>query len=111
MDGSMPIKVHLTFTKVNKYPVNIDGIEAEDALYQEGQVYDGYTGTAKVVRAGFGTDVTDVINNLEYIYQGIEETIYEKTTTPPTQPGSYQLIIKVPENNQIYTGQKLYILK
>jgi hypothetical protein len=58
-----------------------------------------YDGTAKSATATTNPTIT---GNVTYTYTGISPTVYEESSTPPTQAGSYTVVGTI--NDAIYSG-------
>ncbi|MPM07665.1 hypothetical protein SDC9_53972 [bioreactor metagenome] len=87
----------LTEYKVpNKTPVSITGVNVDNKQYDGNPITPG--GTLTVT----GAPLTE--SDLVYAYNGISGTVYPLSTIPPTNAGTYELIISVSEDNETYTG-------
>ena len=84
--------ITVTVNLVEKTPVTITGVTAQDGTYN-GSAQTGYTGTPASAYTGDYT-VT---------YTGRNSTTYSSTTAP-TAAGNYTVTIAVPESNAQYTG-------
>lgn len=84
------------FQVPNKTPVTISGVTVADKEYDGIAVVPGGTLTV--------TGATLTENDLVYTYTGTGATNYPSNTTAPTDAGTYQLVISVPEENETYTG-------
>ena len=95
----------LTVKSVSKIPLSLSGISAV------GKVYDGeswkYSGDA-VWKDGDGNTVT--ISGTEISYTGTlySGNTYAETTAAPVNAGSYTLTVKIPDNNDSYTGAQTF---
>lgn len=87
--------VTITITTVDKSPVTITGVSVAD------KTYDGNP----IVASGTPTNSDGYTGNYEYLYVGTGSTIYS-SGTPPTNAGSYNLIVRIPIADPTYTGQQ-----
>ncbi|MGI6361460.1 MAG: S-layer homology domain-containing protein [Bacillota bacterium] len=92
----------LTEYKVpNKTAVTIGGVSIDN------KEYDGLPVTLGGELVVSGADLTE--SDLLYTYSGTGLTDYSASPVPPTDAGTYQLVISVPDENEIYTGASIPI--
>ena len=78
-------------------------LDAQDMIYS-GKAYDKASVTNGI------TDVTGVTAG-EIYYEGVASTVYEKSTTPPTEVGSYKAIVKLNCEGGGITASKEFKIK
>lgn len=92
----------ITFETTDKTPVSITAA-------MTGGVYNGQPcaySNAAVTNNTDGTIVTDV--TLTASYEGVDGTTYGPSATAPTNAGSYQLTLSVPDTDATYSGSTVY---
>ncbi len=92
----------ITFETTDKTPVSITA--AMTGGVYNGQLY-AYSNAA-VTNNTDGTIVTDV--TLTASYEGVDGTTYGSSATAPTNAGSYQLTLSVPDTDVTYTGSNVF---
>lgn len=88
-----------TVTLTPKTPVTITGVTAASGLKYTGTPQAGYTGKPANADGYTGT--------YEIVYEGTGSTVYAETAEAPTNAGTYQVTIRVPEGNADFAGQKV----
>lgn len=84
------------FTVPNKTPVTITGVTVDNKEYDCTPISPG--GILTVTGATLGE------SDLIYTYTGTGTTTYPSSTVAPTDAGTYELVVSVPEENETYTG-------
>jgi hypothetical protein len=87
--------VAITVNTVNKTPVVISGVTVAD------KTYDG----SPAVLSGAPSADNGYSGSYEYLYKGTGLTVYS-SEIPPTNAGSYNLIVRIPLTDPTYTGQQ-----
>lgn len=93
------------FSSKARKPVTIEGLTVPGGTYNKTPV--SYQGTAAVTVQETGTNVTDEVK-LDFIYSGVQGTIYGPSPTAPIHAGNYVLTVSVPKENESYTGSREY---
>ncbi len=99
-----PVQNILQLKSANKTPVTVTGIEAANGTY-DGSEKLGFTGTPSCVFTEPGTPGVPEVEEMAYTYKGIRGTVYAQSATPPTEPGTYQVTVSVPDSHGDYVGQ------
>lgn len=79
---------------VDKTTAEITGVSSVVSTPYTGRGIEGYTGTPASAYKG----------SYDVYYEGIGETQYARSTTPPVAIGTYQVTISIPENDPNYAG-------
>ncbi len=93
----------ITFETTDKTPVTISA-DMTGGVYN-GQPY-AYSNAA-VTNNTDGSNVTSSVT-LDTSYEGVDSTSYGPSATAPTNAGSYQLTLSVPNTDATYTGSAVY---
>ena len=100
-DGTVYEKTTVPPTEVGTYKatVTVGGVTAEDEfsivelkITTEDEYYTGNPYSSDVIEAPLATEEEPVV-----YYEGIGETVYEKTTVPPTEVGTYKATVVLGE--------------
>lgn len=95
----------ITIEVTGKISLDLSGLAAGENLVYNGKPQAGYIGT---LVAKNGTDIVTDIGTPAFSYVGIAGTTYA-SVTPPTNAGSYNLVVSVAADNAQYAGSHAVI--